>query len=60
MNFKNILSWVLAIVAGYFLIKILWWILGAAFAVAITVIQVVFILILAAPLYLIFRRKLLS
>jgi len=60
MNMKNILSWVLAIVAGYFLIKILWWMLGVAFAVAISVIQIVFVLILAAPLYLIIRRKLLS
>lgn len=60
MNIKNILSWVLAIVAGYFLIKILWWILGVAFSIAISVIQIVFILILAAPLYLIIRRKLLS
>ena len=60
MNIKNILSWVLAIVAGYFLIKIAWWIISAAFTIAISVIQIVFILILAAPLYLIIRRKLLS
>lgn len=60
MNIKNILSWVLAIVAGYFLIKIFWWILGTAFSIAITLFQIVFILILAAPLYLIIRRKLLS
>ena len=60
MNIKNILSWVLAIVAGYFLIKILWWMLGVAFTSAISVIQIVFVLILAAPLYLIIRRKLLS
>ena len=60
MNIKNILSWILAIVAGYFLIKILWWMLGVAFSIAISVIQIVFVLILAAPLYLIIRRKLLN
>ena len=60
MNIKNILSWVLAIVAGYVLIKILWWIISAAFSVVLSVIQIVFVLILAAPLYLIIRRKLLS
>lgn len=60
MNIKNILSWVLAIVAGYFLIKIFWWIISAAFSIALSVIQIVFILVLAAPLYLIIRRKLLS
>jgi len=60
MNLKNILSWTLAIVAGYFLIKVLWWILGLAFSIAITVIQIVFILFLAFPLYIIIRRKLFS
>ena len=60
MNIKNILAWVLALVGGYFLIKVLWWILGIAFSIAITVIQIVFILVLAAPLYIIIRRKLLN
>lgn len=60
MNIKSILAWILALVSGYFLIKILWWLIGTAFSIAITVIQVVFILVLAFPLYIIIRRKFLS
>lgn len=57
---KNVLAVVLSIVVGYFLIKVLWWMLFVAFSIAITVVQIVFILLLAVPLYIIIRRKILS
>ena len=56
---KNFLSIVLALVLGYVVIKILWWMLGIAFAIAITVVQIVFLAAIAIPLYIIIRHKLL-
>jgi hypothetical protein len=60
MNIKKILAIALALVGGWILLKVLWWILGMAFTIAFTIIQIVVVLALAVPLYLIISRKLLK
>ncbi len=60
MNIKKILAIALALVGGYILLKVLWWILGMAFTIAFTLIQIVVVLAIAVPLYLIISRKLLK
>lgn len=59
MNIKKIIAIILALVGGWILLKVLWWVLGMAFTIAFTIIQIVVVLAIAVPLYLIISRKLL-
>lgn len=56
---KKIIAGIIAIVAAYFVFKLLFWLFWLAFSFAITLMQIVFILLLAVPLYVIISRKLL-
>jgi len=60
MNWKNILSIIGAVVGGYLLLKVFMALLGIVFSIAVTILQIVFIAVIAAPLYVIIRKKLLS
>lgn len=57
MNIKKIIAIILALVGGWILLKVLWWILGMAFTIAFTIIQIVVVLAIAVPLYLVISRK---
>lgn len=57
MNIKKIIAIILALVGGWILLKVLWWVLGMAFTIAFTIIQIVVVLAIAVPLYLIISRK---
>jgi len=59
MNLKNILAVVLSLIAAYFVLKVLWWLLSAAFTIALGVLQIVVLLVIAVPLYALIRSKLL-
>ncbi|MEI6089899.1 MAG: hypothetical protein WCR42_05580 [bacterium] len=58
---KTVLSWIIAVVIAYFVIKLLFYSLGVAFFLAFTfikfIIVIVLLAIIAVPLYAIIRRK---
>jgi hypothetical protein len=60
MDIKKILAVVLALVGGYFLLKALWWLLGMVFSVVFVLFQIILVAVIAVPLYLFIRRKLLK
>jgi hypothetical protein len=60
MDIKKILAVALALVGGYFLLKALWWLLGLVFSVVFVLLQVVLVAVIAVPIYLLIRRKLLK
>lgn len=59
MDIKKILAVVLALVGGYFLLKVVWWLLGAVFSVVFVLFQIILVAVIAVPLYFIIRQKLL-
>lgn len=60
MDIKKILAVALALVGGYFLLKALWWLLGMVFSVVFVLFQIILVAVIAVPLYLLIRRKLLK
>ena len=57
MNIKNILALVLAAVVAYILIHIFLAAMGMVWSIAITLTKLVFVVVIALPLYLIIRKK---
>lgn len=57
---KNILAAIIAIVLAYFAISAFWWLLSFGFTLMWSLAKVIVVLIIALPLYIIVRRKLLS
>ena len=60
MNFKKILAIILALVVGYVIFKVLWWILRHAFALAFDLVGLALIAMIAVPIYFVIRAKLLK
>lgn len=58
MNLRSIIAVIFAFIGGYFVLKLIWWLFTLAFSIAITIVQIVFILIIAVPLFFIIRRVL--
>ena len=58
MKLKTIVAAALALIVGYIVIKILWWMVGVAFTIAITVFQIVLVLLIAVPVTLVLRKML--
>ena len=59
MNFKKILAIILALAIGYIVLKVLWWIVRHAFALALDLMGFVLIALIAVPIYFVIRAKLL-
>ncbi len=57
---KKILAVILSLVAAWLLIEITWWIVRHAFSLAFDLVGIILMIVIAAPIYLIIRRKLLS
>lgn len=57
---KKILAVILSLVAAWLLIKVAWWIVRHAFSLAFDLVGIILMIVIAAPIYLIIRRKLLS
>lgn len=60
MNLRKLIAIILAVAVGYVTIKVAWWVVRHAFSLAIDIMGLVLIVIIAIPLYYIFRSKLLS
>ncbi|MCX6140906.1 MAG: hypothetical protein NTX15_08790 [Candidatus Kapabacteria bacterium] len=60
MNFKKILAIILALAIGYFVLKVAWWLIRNVFSLALDLIGLILIVMIAAPIYIIIRKKLLS
>lgn len=57
---KKILAVVLSLGVAYLLIKVVWWVIRHAFSLAFDIVGLILLVVIAAPIYLIIRRKLLS
>lgn len=57
---KKILAVILSLGVAYVVIKVAWWIVRHAFSLAFDLVGIILLLVIAAPVYLIIRRKLLS
>lgn len=55
---KRIVAIVVALVAAWFIMKVLWWLFTAAFTIAMNLFMIVLMVAIAAPLYLIISRRL--
>lgn len=55
---KRILSAAISIVAAYFVLKILWWVIRNSFLIALSVFELVVLIVIAVPIYIIVSRKL--
>ncbi len=56
---KKILAAILALIAAFFILKAAMWLFRLAFTLAIDVVQVLLVLIIALPVYVIISRRLL-
>ena len=54
---KHVISIILAIIIGYFVLGALWWLMFKAFWIAFELTKVFMVLLIAVPLYIIIRRK---
>ena len=57
---KQIIAIAIALIAAYFAIKIVFWMLGAAFAVIGFVVKLLIVAIIALPIYFVVKKKLLN
>lgn len=56
---KKLLAGLIAVVVGYFAVKLFWWLLTSIWAIAFSIMTVLAVLVVAVPLYLYLSRKLL-
>lgn len=56
---KKILAGLIAIVVGYYAVKIFWWLFTSLWAIAFSVMSILAVLVVAVPLYFYLSRKLL-
>jgi hypothetical protein len=54
---KTVISWIIAIVLGFILINIVWWILGHAIKLIFEFIVIILGLIIAVPIFLFIKKK---
>lgn len=57
---KKILAVILALGAAWVVLKVFWWVIRHAFSLALDIVGLIMIVVIAAPIYFIIRRKLLS
>lgn len=55
---KRILSAALALIAAFIILKVLWWIIRSSFFIAISIFEIIILVIIALPIYVIISRKL--
>lgn len=55
---KRILSAVLALVVAFLILKALWWVIRSSFFIALSLFEIVILVVIALPIYLIISRKL--
>ncbi len=60
MNFKTILAIILSLAIGYVVLKVLWWIVRNVFSLALDLMGLVLIAMIAVPIYIVIRKKLLT
>ena len=60
MNFKTILAVILALGIGYIVLKVLWWVMRNVFSLALDLMGLVLIAMIAVPIYIVIRKKLLT
>ncbi|MBC8125125.1 MAG: hypothetical protein H7X70_05275 [Candidatus Kapabacteria bacterium] len=60
MNFKTIIAIILSLAIGYIVLKVLWWIVRNVFSLALDLMGLVLIAMIAVPIYIIIRKKLLT
>ena len=60
MNIKTILAVIFSLAIGYVVLKVLWWIMRNVFALALDLMGLVLIAIIAVPIYIFIRKKLLT
>ena len=58
--FKKVLSWIIAIVAGYAVIKVVFWLINIVFSLVWTLIMIGLVVIIAIPISRFIYKKLLS
>ncbi len=54
---KKLISLLLAVVCAYVIIKVTWWIFRLAFSIAIDIVQILLLVVVALPLYVLFSRR---
>lgn len=57
---KKILAIVLSIGAAWLVLKVAWWVIRNAFSLALDLVGIMLLVVIAAPIYFIIRKKLLS
>ncbi len=60
MNIKTILAVIFSLAIGYVVLKVLWWIMRNVFALALDLMGLVLIAMIAVPIYIFIRKKLLT
>ena len=60
MNIKTILAVIFSLAIGYVVLKVLWWIMRTVFALALDLMGLVLIAMIAVPIYIFIRKKLLT
>ena len=60
MNIKPILAVIFSLAIGYVVLKVLWWIMRNVFALALDLMGLVLIAMIAVPIYIFIRKKLLT
>jgi ABC-type glycerol-3-phosphate transport system permease component len=58
--FKKVISWIIAIVAGYAVIKVVFWLINIVFSFVWTLIMIGLVVIIAIPASKFIYKKLLS
>jgi hypothetical protein len=57
---KQIIAIAIALIAAYFAIKVVFWMLGAAFAVLGFIFKLLIVAIIALPIYFVVKKKFLN
>jgi Zn-dependent protease with chaperone function len=56
---KKLLAGIIAIVVGYYAVKLFWWLFTSIWAIAFSIMSILAVMVVAVPLYLYLSRKLL-
>lgn len=57
---KTVLSWVIAIIVSIIFVRLIFFVIGAMFKLTMLLIVIIPVIILALPLFIIIRKKLLK
>jgi hypothetical protein len=62
MNLRNIVSAILAVIAAYFVLQFVWWLLKIVFSIALGIlsfgITLILVAVIAIPLYMVIKNQL--